>query len=222
MLRRSFINKVKILDLHPKTSEDIKEKSSAGAIVTFFGYFLLVLLLLNEIGEYLVPKHVEFITVKHETRGETMKIQFKILFLELPCTAINFDVSDKLGTEFVGMNETIMKKQFIGDFSNLKAFVKKDEWIFLNTRSRIWKALRKHSLGMNLPDRCLSCHEAEQKGKKLGDKHVNNMCCNNCFELKEAYADAGLDPAGALQYEQCQGEQEGCLTEGYISVNKVL
>ena len=48
---------------------------------------MLVILILsyNEFTEYLTPNRVDTLTVNHESRGETLPINFKVLFLELPC-----------------------------------------------------------------------------------------------------------------------------------------
>jgi len=215
MIRKSFFSKLKFLDVYPKTAEEIKEKSAVGAAVSIIGFAILIVLMFSELNDYLYPTRADYLSVNYDTRGEKMKLRMKMLFLDLPCNAVNFDVSDRVGDEAIGPNDVVSKKPWIGDFNTIRnTELAKNNWFFgseLIFEKGLWSKLKTKTVAKTTGT-CKSCYEAA-RGK--------GQCCNNCWELKRAFVDAGMDQAIALKYEQCAGEQEGCIVEATLNLNRV-
>jgi len=212
MLRKKALDSLRQFDVHPKTIEEAKEKSLAGAIVTLIAVFLAFLLILSELGEYLSPNRENVLTVNHNL-GEKMKINFRINFLSLPCELIGIDVTDRMGDEQVGV-KTFEKITWKGNFEvearSVEQYYDRSDYRF---HSRLWDHLREKEAKGNTRA-CLPCYTAEQR---------RGQCCNTCYSLKAAYAMRGMPVETADTYPQCVGEnsQEGCLLGGSLEVNKV-
>lgn len=236
--KKGFLSKFSFLDVFQKTAEEAKQQSTAGATVTIIGVILLILLVISEMREYMTPKKEENLFVNYSTSGEKMSINFRVVFLSLPCEAINFDVADRMGEEQVAVeNEFITKMPWSGDIEKvtdetlkvLSGFgsgnrVNIGDWNFQN---KMWAGLkdgvlrgarqrRKAPVGSSIPqtndEGCLSCYEAQE----------GNKCCNNCYDLRKAFVEKGLKAEAANKHPQCKGaETEGCLVGGKLDVNKV-
>jgi len=216
MFGKKWLKKLKLLDFHPKTNDEVKEQSSAGAIVTFFAILIALILLISEITDYLTPERRDTLYVNHN-RGEKMNINFRVSFLALPCEVVNVDVTDRVGEEQAGAVAKITKTPFKGDFESVKETVGKNMgWLKrYNFENLLWENLRRKIIPKNDKE-CLSCYEAEK---------FPGHCCNNCYQLRRSFVEKGMNVQLAERHPQCIDEAQngkiGCLLGGQIEVNKV-
>jgi len=219
MIRKGLLNKIKLLDLYPKTTDEIKVRTPVGATVTILGSFLLLFLALSEFQEYVIPSKKHTLTVNYN-RDEKMKIMFRLLFTELPCEAVNIDVTDRFGGDDIAVEtKSFQKLPWKGNFPAIKKEVDSGSAIWLKTwnyEDALWSRLGNRA-NVDVPGRagCMPCYEATGRG--------GIRCCNSCLTLKRAYIQAGISEQMALQHPQCisEGGEEGCMMYGYIEVNKV-
>jgi len=216
-MAKGWLKKFKLLDIFPKSSDDVVEKSTFGAVVSIVGSLVLLFLVVSEIREYASTEKKESLWVNYN-RGEQMKVNFRIAFLALPCDMISIDVNDRLGEEQVAVNKRTQQISMInwkGDIQALKEEVIKEnrytDFSDYKSQHLLWTKM-KHR---NPKKECNPCFEAS--------KPSGRSCCNNCFDLAKAFHEDGLNVTGAFQYPQCQNtaEKYGCLLSGSFSVNKV-
>jgi len=220
MRNSGFIKKFKLLDVYPKSKDEVIQKSSAGAVVSVIGIFILLFLFVNEIIEFEAPDYKSILTVD-SSREKKMNINIRILFLELPCEAISFDVSDRLGEERIdiGGNE-LSKIPFRGDFYKIRRLaLVNGGWGTLsnvwNFENHLWKELTKNAIPSEELNSCPSCYDAQIHP---------GQCCRSCWSLKTAYAGAKMKQDLALAHLQCQvaeEQTEGCLVNAEINVNMI-
>jgi len=215
-----ILNALKNLDLFPKTVEEAKEKSLAGAIVSLLGFAVITYLAISEFNEYFDVAREDVLSVYTE-RNQRLPINFRITFFNLPCDAINLDVTNRFGEEFMSGNDVnqriaLVKRAWSGNFDQSSSEVTKTEQPLGKTlyerELKLWNILGSQMLVK--PQECLPCYDAS----KLSTKY---KCCNNCLQLKAAYAMTGLSIYDADALPQCQAAPEGCLVSGYTMVDKV-
>jgi len=213
MKKGGLLQKIKYLDIYPKFSEEAVEQNSAGGIISILGALILVFLMLSEIGEYMFPKTQHYLYANYH-RNEKMLINVRILFHNIPCDMVNFDVSEKSGAEEVGVNrksESMAMFPFYGNFTqiyeNIASRHSKDYYF----ETKLWTALKLQ--GSSNSQKCLPCHEAAMS---------KSDCCNHCYTLIKAFMHKGLNPEEALKYQQCTPEAEsiGCMVTGFLNVSK--
>jgi len=218
-MRKGLIKKIKLLDLYPKTTDEIKVRTPVGATVTILGSLLLIFLALSEFRDYVTPTKKHTLTVNYN-RDEKMKIMFRMLFTDIPCDVVNIDVTDRFGGDDIAVEtKSFQKLPWKGDFPALKSEMDSGSGAWLkgiDYEDALWSKLG-HRTNIDLPGRggCMPCYEATGRG--------GIRCCNSCLTLKRAFIQAGIDESAALQYPQCSGQQraDGCMLYGYIEVNKV-
>lgn len=182
--------------------------------------------------DWRTPLQKNVVSVKHSGLGEQMKINFRITFTNLPCTAIMFDRVDKTG-ESHSNDITVRKEPFKGDFDKIRAAAINYNLLGPDQEARIWQNTRQNLLVPKWGV-CESCHAASTTkiSKRIIPKSDPSLppeiieekvedCCNSCFDLMNAYAKRGIDPEKAREMPQCQGEPEGCITTGVMDVNLV-
>jgi hypothetical protein len=107
------------------------------------------------------------------------------------------DVLDRNGEEMlsavdIGSNLHLVKQPWSGDFDQIKNEVFGVKSIFdfwpnkYQKELKLWNALWKKVLPKAENRPCLPCYEASKRSTKP------NMCCNNCYQLKQAYAMSNL------------------------------
>jgi len=212
---KKIISKVKLLDFYPKTLEEATERTTAGAIVSFIGLSCILFLVISELSEYYTTKKEDVLSV-YTSRGEKLPINFRMTFFQLPCEAINIDVTNRFGEEMfshdVSQDINLIKRPWKGQFDNAIEEVGKQGWRnYYDRELRLWSILGRETVPQTKDRECQSCYDASSRQK----------CCNSCFTLKTAYAQSGLDPSKADNLPQCLSPSEGCLVSGYARVDKV-
>ncbi|KAH0551019.1 hypothetical protein GP486_007622 [Trichoglossum hirsutum] len=204
------------LDAFTKTVEDARIRTTSGGIVTIGSLLVLLYLVWGEWSDYRrIAVHPELIVDK--SRGEKMEIHLNITFPRLPCELLTLDVMDVSGEQQVGVMHGVSKVRLAPeaqgggaiDVNNLDLHSPDDEAFHLD------------------PDYCGDCYgaPAPPHAKKQG-------CCNNCDEVRDAYASVSWAFTRGENVEQCEREgysrrldaqrSEGCRIEGALRVNKVI
>ena len=91
-----FWRGLKKFDLFPKAAEEVKDKSSAGGLITILGAILIVFLLVGETQDYLTPQTKHSVWVDTELGGQMM-IYFDFIINALKCDEIQLDLVDESG-----------------------------------------------------------------------------------------------------------------------------
>ncbi|KAI9770280.1 MAG: hypothetical protein M1840_003439 [Geoglossum simile] len=204
------------LDAFTKTVEDARIRTTSGGIVTIGSLLVLLYLIWGEWADYRrISVHPELIVDKG--RGEKMEIHLNITFPRVPCELLTLDVMDVSGEQQVGVMHGVSK-------------------VRLASEAQGGGALDINSLDLHSPDEsalhldpgyCGDCYgaPAPANAKKPG-------CCNNCDEVREAYASLQWAFTRGENVEQCEREgysqrldiqrSEGCRIEGALRVNKVI
>jgi len=214
-----LLSKLKLLDLYPKTVEEAKEKTTSGAIVSVIGFTLITILAISEFSEYNNVEREDVLSVYTE-RNQRLPINFRITFFNLPCDVINLDLTNRFGEEIMSGNDlnsriSLVKRPWSGNFDTTKEEVNRGVFFksLYDRELKLWNTLGTQ-LGKHSKQECLPCYEAAKFP-------IKQKCCNNCLQLKTAYAYAGLSPVEAEYLPQCQAAPEGCLVSGYAMVDKV-
>lgn len=148
----------------------------------------VILFTISELYDYIHVEKFNVITV-HTNRGEKMQTQFKIIFLNLPCNYINVDITDRLG-EDITSSPNVEKISWRGTLEEIQTQLNAASFLRRIGSEPLWHEIRRKFPPRHIPPpNCGSCFEAFRSNI--------NQCCNTCFDIKIAYANAGLDPLKA-------------------------
>eukprot|EP01114_Cavostelium_apophysatum_P020923 TRINITY_DN7156_c0_g1_i1.p1 TRINITY_DN7156_c0_g1~~TRINITY_DN7156_c0_g1_i1.p1 ORF type:complete len:452 (-),score=73.63 TRINITY_DN7156_c0_g1_i1:286-1476(-) len=208
---------IRRLDIFPKDKDEASEQSSFGAVVTIIGILLITFLMASEWRDFSKSQYNNTLHVNYD-RGEKMKINIRILFLALPCDQINLDVSDRLGGEDVAVQSNVKRniraESWRGDVKEIIRKVPRPvtPGEGSNYGITVWNTLRRQS--NRTVEECLPCYDASAK---------SGRCCNNCFQLGQAYLEEKHDIRRIKDKPQCQNTavKEGCMISGFLEVGKV-
>jgi hypothetical protein len=199
-------------DLYTKVQAEEQIQTSSGAGVTMVSLIVIVILVLNELYGYLVPKQAEHMAVDQVIEGR-LRINLDITFHALTCADVNVDAMDVAGEQQNGLHHDIQKIRLtpegtpVGDSIQVRLDQKSEE-----------------PTPTPLPEGyCGSCYGAQM---------TEGQCCNTCDDVRNIYAERGWDVAGVTaSAEQCVREKrnpeaqakagEGCRIQGFMLVNKV-
>ena len=200
------------LDAFTKTVEDARIRTSTGGFVTITSLLLILYLVWGEWSDYRrTIVHPELIVDKG--RGEKMEIHMNISFPRVPCELLTLDVMDVSGEVQTGVMHGVTKVRLDSNGKQIGS-----EALAVNSEEQVPHLD---------PDYCGECYgaPAPPTATKAG-------CCNNCAEVREAYASVSWSFGRGENVEQCTREhyaehldeqrKEGCRIEGGIRVNKVV
>ena len=77
-------NRIRSFDAYPKTQDEVRIKTFAGAILSIISTLLIIVLFLNEVSLYLSPS-VETELQVDTSRMEKLPIHIDIVFHSIPC-----------------------------------------------------------------------------------------------------------------------------------------
>lgn len=209
----NLFSQVKQFDAYPKTLEDFRIKTLAGASVTISSGMLMIVLFIFELKYYLTMEvHEElFVDMSHQSK---MRISMNITFPHLSCNYVSLDALDVSGQQQINLQSSLLKQRL--DVQGKKIEQQADE---LNVKKNVTVVVEKNITSNLANDTCLSCYGAESK---------NMQCCNTCDAVKEAYRRKGWAFPADGSVSQCKGEldsvvllNEGCNIFGYLEANKV-
>lgn len=199
-------------DIFPKTLEDYRVRTYAGAFVSVVSVVIIILLVISEISIYM--NNITDTSVFVDTaRDEKIRINVDITFPRLPCDYLSLDAVDISGDAQLDVFHHIYKKRLSASGAPIRV-----EKSALNPP-------KSEEPEMVVPTNmhgCASCYGAETPEKK---------CCNTCDDVREAYRLKGWAFGEMSAIAQCVNEgfeakfeavkNEGCQVYGYLMVSKV-
>ncbi|ESO12742.1 hypothetical protein HELRODRAFT_105492 [Helobdella robusta] len=209
MFHRAFFSNLRKFDAYPKTLDDFRIKTCAGAAITIISGVIMTLLFWSEFI-FFMTNEIQPELFVDVSKGQKLKINLNITFHHIGCSFLTIDAMDVSGEQQIDVDHNIYKlridnKGFFIDDSPQKEG--------LNTVSTVAPLD---------PNRCESCYGAET---------VDIKCCNTCDDVREAYRRRGWAFSIDLDIEQCKRDHmkikikqqlsEGCIVFGYLEVNKV-
>lgn len=218
----SIFNKLKHFDAYPKTLEDFRVKTVAGACISVVCTISIIFLFIMEWRAY-TTIDVEQELFVDLTRNQRLSINLNMTLSRLPCDLLSVDASDVSGQSTHDMSKG-MKKIKIDRSGRQINDAPKTTAVPETTTSELANSTK-----------CLSCYGAE-------DPLHGISCCNTCQEVKFAYLrkqwqfiphnvkqcehEFGSENMQAKlsnreDVEKLLNTEEGCRLEGYIAVNKI-
>eukprot|EP01090_Pellita_catalonica_P000463 TRINITY_DN10325_c0_g1_i1.p1 TRINITY_DN10325_c0_g1~~TRINITY_DN10325_c0_g1_i1.p1 ORF type:complete len:393 (-),score=46.66 TRINITY_DN10325_c0_g1_i1:65-1243(-) len=219
MLKKVLLN----FDIYPKTLDEFKTRTYAGACVSFLSVLILLWLLLAEFA-YFMTVDVKPELYVDTSRGETLQINFDITFPALPCIYLTIDALDSSGNQQLDVIDTIYKIRTDANGNPIERA--RRERMFADDEEQPVKKVTQKTAKINTQpppgSYCGSCYGA---GKSV------DQCCNTCEEVREAYRTKGWAFKNPDGIEQCANEgwtdklreqkNEGCRVYGHVVVNKI-
>jgi len=208
-------------DAFPKTDDEFRKRTSAGAVVTIMASVVIMALFTSELSSYL-QVHKQSDMYVDTSLGERLTINFDFTFPAFPCAAMHLDAMDISGYQQLDLDHDIFKQRLNPDG---EAKVPKEKIHHgIGESKEVKEALEKKEEEPG-KEECQSCYGA-------GD--TPEMCCNTCAEVRAQYRKKGwsFDSFG-MQIKQCirdgyvddlkqqVAEKEGCNMHGQIKVQKV-
>lgn len=222
MAAREVFNKLRLLDAYPKTLEEFRVKTFAGATVTLVSSLFILILFLSELKDYLTIETKQELFVD-TSRDQKIKININVVFPFVPCHSLSIDAMDISGEQQQSELEHHLFKQRLDKNGNriMEEELTKSSLGDPSKDVDLQKVLNDTSIvKKEEKDECMSCYGAESRP---------GQCCNTCDQVKLAYRKKGWALDNMEQVEQCKGEaekenlsqEEGCQAFGHLLVNKV-
>ncbi|XP_067046428.1 endoplasmic reticulum-Golgi intermediate compartment protein 3-like isoform X1 [Acropora muricata] len=213
MQTKDLVSTLKRFDAYPKTLEDFRIKTFGGGAVTVISGLLMFVLFVSELSFYLSTEVTPELYVD-TSRGQKLRINLDVLFPKLPCVYLSIDAMDVSGEQQIDVMHSILKRRMDVDGNPIDENAEKGD---LGDKSHEAKEILKLD-----ENRCESCYGAETS---------DQMCCNTCEDVREAYRKKGWALSEVDNIKQCTREgwkdkletqrNEGCLVTGHLEVNKV-
>lgn len=213
MQTKDLVSTLKRFDAYPKTLEDFRIKTFGGGAVTVISGLLMFILFVSELSFYLSIEVTPELYVD-TSRGQKLRINLDVLFPKLPCVYLSIDAMDVSGEQQIDVMHSILKRRMDVDGNAIDENAEKGD---LGDKSHEAKEILKLD-----ENRCESCYGAETS---------DQMCCNTCEDVREAYRKKGWALSEVDNIKQCTREgwkdkletqrNEGCLVTGHLEVNKV-
>lgn len=213
MQTKDLVTTLKRFDAYPKTLEDFRIKTLGGGAVTVISGLLMFILFVSELSFYLSTEVTPELYVD-TSRGQKLRINLDVLFPKLPCVYLSIDAMDVSGEQQIDVMHSILKRRMDVDGNPIDENAEKGD---LGDKSHEAKEILKLD-----ENRCESCYGAETS---------DQMCCNTCEDVREAYRKKGWALSEVDNIKQCTREgwkdkletqrNEGCLVTGHLEVNKV-
>lgn len=213
MQTKDLVSTLKRFDAYPKTLEDFRIKTFGGGAVTVISGLLMFILFVSELSFYLSTEVTPELYVD-TSRGQKLRINLDVLFPKLPCVYLSIDAMDVSGEQQIDVMHSMLKRRMDVDGNPIDENAEKGD---LGDKSHEAKEILKLD-----ENRCESCYGAETS---------DQMCCNTCEDVREAYRKKGWALSEVDNIKQCTREgwkdkletqrNEGCLVTGHLEVNKV-
>ena len=216
----SWFDSLKKLDAFPKTLEDVRVRTTSGAVISLVSVALMLLLFLSELRYYMKTELVDHLIV-NTTRSQKMRVGFDISFPEIACRLLAVDAVDDIGMPMKDIEHELFKHKLNKDGS-------KDELSYAE-RHKLGDTLRTNSELEKLTKEM----EAE-KAKGCGNCYgagTEGECCETCEDVRRAYERLGWrfrtqDIAQCLrdafletQHDQ-NAEDGGCQLYGHMVLQR--
>lgn len=232
-------------DVFPKYKENVKVKTMFGAGVSVAAMFIMLLLFIAELMDYLTIKIEDHLVIDN-TDYEMLPINFNITLHRIPCSIVSLDVIDAGGSQLHVEEQGIIKHRLDRDGNRIgdaqlteRGGTMKEHEVIAEAKSHGVVAEEGHSHDHSddsddddddgvpeweRPDYCGSCYGAQEK---------EDQCCNTCESIKVAYHKKGWGIGSIGEFEQCRREGidgtkekealdrgEGCNVAGYMQIKR--
>eukprot|EP00936_MAST-01D_sp_MAST-1D-sp1_P002442 g2442.t1 len=211
--------KIRSIDLYPKTLDDFRVRTAQGAIVSLVAIVLMILLFFSELSFFMATIQTDTLTVDNGHK-EKLDIAFDVTFPSTPCALISMSAMDPSGEHELSTNHDVFKTRLDKNGQKKAAPEKNNMGGTVKTKDDLHDTKEAAEAGKK---KCLSCYGAAPKGE----------CCNTCDAVKAAYAKKGWKlPVLSMRNHitQCAHEgfeasleqkDEGCRLHGNFQVPKV-
>lgn len=108
----TIIEKIKTLDVYPKTLSEFKEQTREGGAISVAALTLIVVLVVSELAAYSSVSTVDHLSVDME-RHERLRINLNITFPSLPCAALGLVTMDVAGEQQVDVVQTVHRVRLL-------------------------------------------------------------------------------------------------------------
>jgi len=220
MSARDLFHKIRHLDAYPKTLEEFRVKTFAGATVTILSGLFILVLFLSELRDFLLIETRQELFVD-TSRDQKIRINVNVIFPFVPCHLLSIDAMDISGEQQQAeLEHHLFKQRLDKDGNRILDDSPTKSSLGDPSEDTVEAAMFKVNSTAVEAKKCLSCYGAETKA---------GQCCNTCQEVKQAYRRKGWALENIGSVEQCKGEallesiaaEEGCQAYGYLLVNKV-
>eukprot|EP00993_Chasmostoma_nieuportense_P001084 NODE_1996_length_1312_cov_30.202532_g1899_i0.p1 GENE.NODE_1996_length_1312_cov_30.202532_g1899_i0~~NODE_1996_length_1312_cov_30.202532_g1899_i0.p1 ORF type:complete len:391 (+),score=125.30 NODE_1996_length_1312_cov_30.202532_g1899_i0:82-1254(+) len=211
-------DRLKTLDVFPKTLDEFKERTFAGASISILSLICIVVLVLSEVRDSLEITQIHDLYVDTEAYGK-IPIHLNITFPHVPCDGLHLDAMDGFGESQLDVEHRIHKTKMDRQGNPLSAEMASK--LGSETEAEV-SALKDAIVSKKIGTYCGSCYGAEANPTD---------CCDTCDSVKEAYRKKGWAVSPNNNVEQCLRDRlerqiratsnEGCNIQGHLVVNKV-
>ena len=117
----SFMNRqLKSFDIFRKVPKDHSQGSYLGLLMTVVCFVVLVVLVSNEIYEYISYSVEKGFIVDHKLENDDVQINLSIVFRRMPCHLLGLDIVDYIGTHEMNLHEKLNKQALDRDGNFIK------------------------------------------------------------------------------------------------------
>ncbi|PWN27591.1 DUF1692-domain-containing protein [Jaminaea rosea] len=207
MGRNGPLGSLRSFDAFSKPLEDVRIRSSSGALLTFASFALISILTLSSYMDYR-KVHLTHSLEVDRSRGERLAVDLDISFPRVPCFLLSLDVMDISGEHFDDVRHDMERIRLSHSGAPI-----------VDPPSKGLRGEADKIAATKGKDYCGSCYGAKQG------------CCNTCDEVQEAYQAVGWSFSEPETIEQCVQEhwtdklkeqsKEGCRVKGRVFVNKI-
>ncbi|GMG21369.1 unnamed protein product [Ambrosiozyma monospora] len=207
-------------DAFGKSIDDSKIKTTSGGILTIVCLISTFLLLINEYKDYTkVVTRPELVVDRDYDKK--LDINLDVSFPNIPCDLLSMDIMDLTGDVQIGLLEAGFTKIRLDSNGNE---VGSGETFDVNEEAE--DALKNQ--GENY---CGSCYGAVDQTGNEGKELKDQVCCNSCHAVRQAYAKAAWKFYDGKDIDQCEKEgyvarinerlHEGCRVKGKAKINRI-
>lgn len=222
----AFLAQLRTLDLHPKLVKDFAVRTKSGAAVSIAAVIIATLLFFSELSEYRSVDRIEHMEVDPVSRGSRMRINFEVVFPDMPCALVSLDAMDASGNQQLDLLHDIFKRRVDqqGNLISVEAVTNATKGT-LRTAAELeaekQRAIADGRVATPVTG-CGDCYGAADAG----------VCCNTCEDVRAAYRKKGwgfnMDTVEQCKKEGFYGDvsaqllgREGCDVFGHVEVPKV-
>lgn len=214
-------NKLISLDAFSRAQDDVRIRTRSGALITVCCLVVTAFLLLNEWWQFHSIVTRPELVIDRE-RNLPLEFAIDVTFPHISCDVLNFDIMDDTGsTLLLDVENSGFTKTRIDQMGNVLGEYE--------------TKLSDHVLTQEINDKekyCGSCYGArDQSGNEKLEKHEDWVCCQTCFDVSQAYREAGWAFFDGKNIEQCEREgyvssinehlTEGCRFKGEAKLERI-
>ena len=215
-----MLDYLKKLDAFPKAIDEVRVRTTSGAVVSILSIALMFVLFISELRYYRKTEVVDHLIV-NTTRSSKLRVGFDISFPQIACRLLAVDAVDDSGMPLKDIEHELFKHKLAADGS-------KDQMTFAE----------RHRLGGTVREtkdiEALSQEQATDVEKGCGNCYgagIEHECCTTCEDVQRAYDRLGwrfrkqdiaqcLKEAFLETEEDKDAEDGGCQLYGHMVLDR--